>query len=68
MTFRVALVGMYGGYFGERNPGCFLILEAALRALERRLPDTTFDIYSEDAIYRFSGIRSEVADSGEGGQ
>lgn len=60
MKCRVALVGMYGGYFGERNPGCFLILEAALRALERRLPDTTFEIYSEDAIARFHGIRKEV--------
>lgn len=60
MKCRVALVGMYGGYFGERNPGCFLILEAALRALERRLPDATFDIYSQDAIARFQGIRAEV--------
>ncbi|MFY0536162.1 hypothetical protein [Nannocystis pusilla] len=60
MQRRVALVGMYGGYFGERNPGCFLILEAALRALGRRLPDATFDIYSEDAIGRFHGLRSEL--------
>ncbi|MCY1072261.1 polysaccharide pyruvyl transferase family protein [Nannocystis sp. RBIL2] len=60
MQRRVALVGMYGGYFGERNPGCFLILEAALRALGRRLPDASFDIYSEDAIGRFHGVRSEL--------
>lgn len=60
MTRRVALVGMYGGYFGERNPGCFLILEATLRALALRLPNTSFDIYSEDAIARFQGVRKEV--------
>lgn len=60
MKRRVALVGMYGGYFGERNPGCFLILEATLQALERRLPDTSFDIYSEDAIARFQGLREEA--------
>lgn len=60
MTGRVALLGMYGGYFGERNPGCFLILEATLAALQRRLPDVTFDIYSEDAIARFEGVREQV--------
>ncbi len=60
MKHLVALAGMYGGYFGERNPGCFLILEATMQALERRLPDTSFDIYSEDAIARFKGLREEV--------
>ncbi len=60
MTGRVALVGMYGGYFGERNPGCFLILEATLAALQRRLPDVMFDIYAEDAIARFEGLREQV--------
>jgi Polysaccharide pyruvyl transferase len=44
----------------RKNPGCFLILEAALQALEQRLPNTLFDIYSEDAIARFQGLREEV--------
>lgn len=60
MHRRVALVGMYGGYFAERNPGCFLILEASLRALEQRLPETSFDIYSQDTVGRTEGLRQEV--------
>ncbi len=57
---RIALVGMYAGFFRDYNPGCFLIGLCTLEQLRCRLPDASFDIYARDFCGQYKGIRTET--------
>lgn len=45
---NIAMVGMYGGMWREYNPGCFMIGHKTKLELQRRIPDSSIDIYSID--------------------
>ena len=42
----IGMVGMFGGMWGEFNPGCFMTAVKTLSELQKRFPTASIDLYS----------------------